>query len=187
MKTLIFATGNKDKLKEASEILPLPVSGIELEIDEVQSNDLVYVAQKKVEAAYKKIKKPVFVDDVGVFFPALKGFPGPYAKHFLDALGQEKISKMIQGEKDVTILVSCVIAYHDGKKVHSFRGDIKGITAPKPRGSNGWAYDFIVIPKGYTKTYAELGPDIKNKISHRALALGKFKKFLDSEARQKKV
>jgi len=187
MKTLIFATGNKDKLKEASSILPLKVSGIDLEIDEVQSSDLIYIAEKKVAEAFRKIKKPVFIDDVGVFFPALKGFPGPYAKHFLDALGQEKISTIIHGEKDKTIMISCVIAYHDGDKVHSFRGDVEGVTAQKPKGKDGWAYDLIFIPDGYSKTYAELGSDVKNKISHRSLALAKFKKFLDSEAKKKKV
>lgn len=76
-KKLLFATGNKDKVEEARAILEVPIEIANIEIEEVQppvighrttSEDLEYVAKRKVEEAYKQLGKPVFVDDVGVFF-----------------------------------------------------------------------------------------------------------------------
>jgi non-canonical purine NTP pyrophosphatase (RdgB/HAM1 family) len=179
---LIFVTGNKNKLVEAQDILPWTVVGQDEEIDEVQHHDLEYVATKKAEAAFEKVGQPVFVDDVGVFFPALGGFPGPYAKHFLDAFGNEKIARMVNNEEDKSVLVSCVIAYHDGEKVHTFRGDVNGIVVPTPKGSDGWGFDFIVQPNDYDKTFAEMGSKVKNKISHRSLGLHAFADYLNKIA-----
>lgn len=181
MKELVFITGNKDKFNEASAILPWKVNYLDLEVEEVQDDDLNHVAERKVEEAFGKIGKPVFVDDVGVSFLAWNNFPGPYAKHFLKAFGNKKITEMINKEDDKTVQTSCVIAYHDGKNIHTFRGDVVGLVAPEPRGEDGWGFDFIVIPAGYNKTFAELGQETKNKISHRAIALSKFKKFLDEQ------
>lgn len=175
---LLFATGNLDKAAEAQSIIPVKVTHQNVEVDEVQSEDLEYVAEQKAIAAYEKVGKPLFVDDVGVFFPAWNNFPGPYAKHFLNAFGNERIARMIWKEKDKSVLISCVIAYHDGNNVHTFRGDVHGLVAPEPRGKDGWGFDFIIKPEGYDKTFAQLGREIKNQISHRGIALRSFADYL---------
>jgi XTP/dITP diphosphohydrolase len=143
--------------------------------------DLEYVAKKKVEEAYKQLGKPIVVDDVGLYVDAWNGFPGPYVKHMLDALDYSGLLGLLKNEKNRRVRVAAVIGYHDGKKAHTFIGKFNGTLSTEKRGTKGWGFDPIVIPDGFSETFAELGPDIKNKISHRALALKKFKKFLDKQ------
>lgn len=181
MKDLVFATTNKGKVEEAHAILGVPVEIAELEIDEVQSMDMEYVSKKKTEAAYQILKKPVITDDVGVFIEAWNGFPGPFAKHILDSIQNEGILKLMEDEPNRNVTVKCAIGYHDGQEVHVFIAEVKGHLADKIKGSDGWGFDFVVIPEGYSQTFAEMGFKDKNKISHRALALEKLKEYLDSQ------
>lgn len=181
MKKLLVATGNKGKVQELEDILNIPLEIAKIDIDEVQSMDLEYVARKKTEAAFKVLKKPVITDDVGVYIEVWNGFPGPLAKFILDSIGNVKILKLLEKEKNRNIIVRSAIGYHDGKKVHVFIGEVKGTLAFKERGTDGFGFDPIVIPNGETKTYAEMGHANKNKLSHRRKAIDKFKKFLDSQ------
>lgn len=182
MKKLYFVTSNKDKVSEAQKILGIPIEIVDMEIDEIQSMDLAKVVKHKAQEAYKKIKKPLFVDDVSFEVRAWNGFPGPFIK-FLHLAGNnrhELLLRMLAAEKDKSVHVVAGIGYHDGKKVHVIEGSFEGTIVSK-RGSNGWGFDPYVVPFGYTKTLGELSENVKNKISHRALALKKFKKFLDSQ------
>lgn len=188
MKQIFVATTNKGKLAEIQEIFETPLVPVDLEIDEVQSKDLEYVARKKTEEAFKQLGKPVIVDDVGLFVEALNDFPGPFVKHLFDAIGNKGILKLLLNEKNRNVRVATVIGYHDGKKVNIFAGEVSGKIAFEPRGKHGFGFDSIVIPDGYELTYAEMDMDEKNKSSHsRAKALVKLKKFLDSQRKQKKI
>ena len=182
MKKLYFVTSNKDKVDEAQKILGVPIEIVNIDIDEIQSLDLRKIVKHKVEEAYKKVKKPVFVDDVSFEVKAWNGFPGPFIK-FIRQAGNNSFDillRMLSGEKDKTVRIVAGIGYHDGKKVNVVEGSIIGKIVPA-RGSNAWGFDPYVIPQGYTKTFGELSESVKNKISHRARALRKFKKFLDSQ------
>jgi XTP/dITP diphosphohydrolase len=181
MKKLIFVTGNKNKAREVEKILGVPLEVRDIDLDEIQSLDLGEVVQRKVEMAFKAVKKPVFVDDVGLKIDALNGFPGPLVKFFLTSLSNEDLLKLLQGEKNRRVTVQSAIGYHDGKRSYTFIGEFKGTLSKEPRGDDGWGFNFIVIPDGYSKTLAELGFEETNNISHRKRSLEKFKKFLNSK------
>ena len=182
MKRLCFVTSNKDKVNEAQKILGVPIEIVNFDIDEIQSLDLKKIVEYKVEQAYKKVKKPVFVDDVSFEVKAWNGFPGPFIKFLRQAGGNsfDLMIRMLSSEKDRTVKVTAGIGYHDGRKTHYIEGSFIGEIVPK-RGSKGWGFDPYVIPHGFRKTLGEMGESFKNKVSHRARALRNFKRLLDSQ------
>lgn len=179
MKKLLIATGNKGKAQELEDILKIPLEIADIEVDEVQSMDLEYVSKKKTEEAFKILRKPVITDDVGVFIEVWDSFPGPFVKYLNQVLGLEKILDLLRNEKNRNAVVKSAVSFHDGKKIHTFIGEVKGTIALQERGV-GWGFDPIFIPNGETQTYAEMGFKRKNRLSHRRKAFDKFKKFLDS-------
>ncbi len=183
MKKILFATGNKNKVREAQSVLQIELEIADIELDEVQSMDLIYVAKKKAEEAFAILKKPVIIDDVGIFIAALNGFPGPFVKFMEESMGIKKLLDLLKDEKNRDIVVQSVVAFHNGQEVFIFVGEVKGEIAREMRGTDGWGFDPIVIPAGQTQTYAELGFDKKNELSHRKKAFVKFKEFLDSQSK----
>ena len=175
--SLIFLTGNQHKLREAKNILNTPIQNIDFDIEEIQGTS-EEIIKHKIKLAYQKIQKPLFVEDVSLEIEAWNGFPGPYIKWLNKSVGREGVSKLMQNETNRNANVICLIGYHDGKKVHIFCGEIKGTIAKKARGENGFGFDPVFIPNGYSQTFAEMTSEEKNKISHRTLALLKFKKIL---------
>ena len=180
MKKLYFVTSNKNKVKEVQEILKVPVEVASLEIDEIQSLDVEEVIRKKAEAAFAILKKPLFVDDVSFEIEAWGGFPGPFIKFIYLAGGYDLLTKMLSSEKNKKAKVIASIGYHDGKRVHIFKGYFFGTLVEK-RGDRGWGFDPYMIPDGHKKTFGEMENDLKNKISHRARVLEKFKQFLEKQ------
>ncbi len=187
MKKLLLATGNKGKLEEAQEILKIPLEIVDIELEEIQSMDLEYVARKKAIEAYKKLKRPLVVDDVSVEIEVWNGFPGPLVKFLFLHLGNKKVIELLKSEKNRNVIVKSAVAYHDGKKIHTFIGEVKGTIAERERGTEGWGFDPIIIPNGYSKTYAEMGLKGKSVLSHRRRAFDKLKKFLDSQANKNAI
>lgn len=182
MKKLHFVTGNKDKVEEAKKILGIPIEIVDIDIDEIQSLNLEKIVRHKTEEAFRMVGKPLIVDDVSFEIEAWNGFPGPLVK-FLQKAGNnsfELVLKMLGGERNKKVRIAAGIGYHDGKKTHFIEGVFFGEIVPK-RGDNGWGFDPYVVPHGYTKTFGELAPEIKNEISHRARALRKLKRLLDSQ------
>jgi XTP/dITP diphosphohydrolase len=179
--SVIFGTGNKEKIREAKFILGIKVKGTSLEVDEIQSLDTTEVAIAKVRAFYKILKKPVFIEDSAGIFKAFKPLPGPYIKDFYDALGNSGLCGLVDGRnRDVT--ARATIVYKDNQKEeHVFVGDIEGTIAKNPKGTLGWGWDPIFIPKGSKKTFGQMTMEEKNKFSHRRIALEKFAKWLNSQ------
>lgn len=177
---LYFATGNNDKFKEAKEILSeFDLKQANLDLPELQGSP-EEVARKKAELAYEQVKKPVFVDDTGLAFNALNGMPGIYIKHFLKAIGQDGLVKLLDGFKDKSAKAIAAIGYCNGKSTHIFIGYCNGKIVPKQDKGYGFGFgwDPIFSPDGYEGTFATLPSEIKNKISHRKNALDQLHKFL---------
>lgn len=178
MQILYFATHNKDKLKEAGEILGLPIKAAGFEVDEVQSLDPVEVAVKKARSYYQKLKKPIFVEDVSLSIEALNGLPGTYIDAFLKTLGNSGIIEILKGKVNRRVFAQATITYISKNIEKVFIGSVKGAIADKPRGE-GFGWDPIFIPNGFNRTFGEMTLTEKNKFSMRAIALKKLKKWLE--------
>ena len=174
---LVVVTTNPGKVAEINEILGTSHKTSSLNIPEVQSLDLDEVITQKAKAAYQILKKPVLVTDVSLEIEGLNGLPGTFVKFFLETLGTEGTVDLLKGKSKKTKATDA-IAIYDGKTLKIFKGSAEGKVAPKDRGKNGFGFDKVFISRGYTKTWAELDTKVKNKISHRAIALQKLKKYL---------
>ncbi len=181
MKIQYFATTNDDKLKEVSSILGYELEKIHLELTEPQILDVEEIARSKAYEAFEKTGKSVLVEDSAWYFDAWNGLPGPFVKFFFHSIGCEGLLRMLSPEKNRNTLAKTVIAYHDGKRVHTFVGELSGSIPMEPRGSTGFGFDPIFIPDGHTKTFAEMDADEKNSLSMRQLAVQKLKEFLDKQ------
>ncbi len=180
INSLIFATSNKDKLKEAREILKVPLEGTSLEIEEVQSLDPVKVATLKAKEYYKILRKPLFVEDGSLSFAALNGLPGTYVNDVFKAIGNAGLVKLISGKNRQAIAKVAVVYIDNNAKEHVFIGKVEGSISDKPKGKNGFGWDAVFIPKGETKTFAEMTLQEKNKYSMRKKALLSFSRWLSS-------
>src|SRR3989344_3740524 len=177
LSDLTVVTTSKNKLVEINQILGTDHNVSKLDVPEIQSLNLDEVIAAKARTAYQKIKKPVLVEDISFEVKALKGLPGPFIKFFLSTLGTEGTVALVKGQ-DTTTKVTAAVAIYDGKNLKIFKGIIYGTLSPKNRGKYGFGFDKVFIPKGYKKTFAQMPPSLKNKISHRANALKKVKIYL---------
>ncbi|MBU0459389.1 MAG: non-canonical purine NTP pyrophosphatase [Nanoarchaeota archaeon] len=174
---IYFITGNVGKLREVQAVIP-GVEGIELNLPEIQDSDAQKVIAEKIEAAARNNPGNFFVEDVSVHLDCLNGFPGPLIKWFLKSLGNQGIYELVNKHHNDTVVVKSAIGYYDGKEAHFFVGEIKGKVV-SPRGESSFGWDPIFQPEGYEKTFAEMTLEEKNEISHRKMALMKFKEFLE--------
>lgn len=171
-------TGNKNKLKEAGQILGIKLKNIELDLDEIQALDSDKISENKVRQAWDKIKKPLFVWDQSLYIHCLNGFPGPLVKWFWETVTLEKICKIAKLFDDNKIYTKTAITFYDGNEIRHFYGIVKGRIPSMPRGKNGFAWDPIFIPDGFDKTFAEMSAEEKNAVSMHRIALEKLRHFL---------
>ncbi|WMQ64207.1 non-canonical purine NTP diphosphatase [Imtechella halotolerans] len=186
---LVFATHNQHKLEEVQAIMP---SGITLvSLNDINCHDDIPEtattfhgnAELKANYVYKQYQLDCFADDSGLEVIALDGAPGVYsARYAKDAKnGEDNIDlllKNLEGVEQREAQFITVIALQLNGKIHYFEGIIKGEITTKKRGINGFGYDPVFQPLGYDQTFAELPPEIKNRISHRAIAIDKLLAFL---------
>jgi len=175
-----LVTGNIHKLEEASKIVSR--FGVELAPAgigklEIQSENLEDIALAAARHAYMRLKRPVLVDDSGLFVEALGGFPGPYSSYVYRKLGVGGILKLLEGARDRRACFKTALAmiYPPLEKV--FTGNVCGTIADNPRGMGGFGFDPIFVPDGYTLTFAEMSLEEKNRISHRAHAFRRFAEY----------
>ncbi|EHP87588.1 XTP/dITP diphosphatase [Methanotorris formicicus] len=182
MKTIYFATGNPNKVKEANIILKnledIKIEQIKMPYPELQGT-LEEVAEFGAKYVYEKIKKPVIVEDSGFFVEALNNFPGTYSKYVQETIGNEGILKLLEDKENRNAYFKTVIGYCDENGVKLFKGIVKGRVSDEIRSKGyGFAYDSIFIPEGEDRTFAEMTTEEKSEISHRKRAFEEFKKFL---------
>lgn len=177
---LLFVTGNKNKFSEAESILK--EYGVKIEhasksIPEERGDDCEVIAAAAARSAYSEIRKPLFVEDSGLFIESLNGFPGPYSAWVFKRLGCEGILKLMTGTVKRDAQFVTAIGYADEDGVRTFIGRCPGRIAQKTKGSFGFAYDAIFIPEGEKKTFAE-DEALKTRVSHRRRALEKLAEWL---------
>ena len=189
--TISFVTGNKNKVNELQNILnttnnstnnDLIIKAYKLDLPELQG-DPEYIATEKCRLASLEIDKAVLIEDTSLCFNALGGLPGPYIKWFLDKTGLEGLNKLLLGYEDKSAYAQTIFAYTEGKNkpIHLFIGRIDGKIVPA-RGELGFGWDAVFEPNcedNLKQTFGEMEESKKNMISHRYLALQKFKNFIE--------
>lgn len=193
MKKIVFATNNKHKLTEIRSILDGRVEVVSLSdidchdeipetADTLEGNALI-----KARYIYEKYGMYCFADDTGLEVDALSGAPGVYSaryagEHCSPADNVNKMLRELSGvEEPRSACFRTVIALIDEAGEHLFEGRVQGDILTKAEGEGGFGYDPIFRPEGYDKSFAALGDEVKNQISHRAKATELLAKYLMGE------
>ena len=167
---LLMATTNPGKLREAREWLGVPLEGVALELEELQTSDPGWLVDHKTGQAHALLGRPVLVEDTALVFHAWGDLPGTFVKFFLQSLGCAGMVKALEPFADHTATAICTLGYHDGERIHRFEGRMQGAIVA-PRGGHGFGWDPIFQPLGSARTYGEMPPDEKRTHSMRARAL----------------
>ncbi len=182
--TLFFATSNVVKVEEAERILKendIFILHLPMKLPELQSENLEEIAVFSAQKGWEDQEKPLFVEDAGLFINELKGFPGPYSSYVFKTLSNEGILKLMSQLEDRTAYFQSVIAFCNGKKIVTFKGEVNGKISREIRGKYGFGFDPIFIPEeGDGRTFGEMNISEKTAISHRTRALRKFAKWVKS-------
>ena len=188
MRTLVFATNNKHKLNEVSALLDgkvitksLSEMGLEGDIPET-ADTLQGNALQKAQWVWERTHTDCFADDTGLEVDALGGAPGVYSARYAGGVGHDseanmrKLLKELGENNNRKARFRTVIALIELEKGQTtcFEGIVNGQITRERHGQEGFGYDPIFQPDGYDQTFAQLGMDIKNHISHRAKAVEKL-------------
>ena len=188
---LIFATHNKNKLKEVRSLIPSTIELLSLDdinlLEEIEETATTIEgnALLKAQTIYKQTGINCFADDSGLLVDALNGAPGVYSaryagEHKSDSDNLEKLLKELSNKEDRNAHFKTVMALIINGQEYLFEGIINGTITKEKSGVNGFGYDPIFLPNGYTETFAEMSSDIKNVISHRAQAMKQLLEFMNT-------
>lgn len=192
MNTLLLATRNPGKVKEIHEILGDMNIRIQSLLDlptiaEIVEDGMTFEenALKKARAAFEQTGIPSLADDSGLEVFHLNGDPGVFSARYAgenatDDDNNKKLLRALTGTmpEQRKAQFRCVVAFMARGVEKLAEGVCRGVIAEAPRGTGGFGYDPIFIPDEFEQTYAELPPDVKNRISHRGKALTKMKEIL---------
>ena len=189
MYKIVFATNNEHKLREIramlegkAEVLSLNDINCHADIpetaDTLEGNALI-----KARYVYNNFGLDCFADDTGLEVEALDGAPGVHtARYATDGhdtqANMRKLLHEMEGKQNRKARFRTAIALIQGGTEHMFCGKVYGYISTCPLGTDGFGYDPVFMPEETGKTFAQLGEDFKNKISHRARAVAELMKFL---------
>jgi non-canonical purine NTP pyrophosphatase (RdgB/HAM1 family) len=178
---LYYVTGNAGKFEEVSEFIKRRAYGIvlkqaDLDLEEIQTLDQKGIAIRKAQQAWSIVKKPLLVDDAGIYFEQYHRFPGTLTKFVYEGIGWQGILKLMSDDHRATFLLYLV--YCDGPDSYQvFEGTCPGkIVEPKEFIAHpGLPYDDLFVPNGTHKTYAQMrGTQELDQYAYRLLAVEKF-------------
>lgn len=180
---LVIATHNAGKAREISDLLKPYINDFftarDLDLPEPEETETTFEgnARLKALAAAKASGKPALADDSGLSVTALGGDPGIYsarwavtpdgARDFNFAMDKVREALGAAEDRSAAFVCALALAWPDGH-VECFEGRVEGVLVFPPRGEKGFGYDPIFVPRGHTLTFAEMEPDAKHEISHRA-------------------
>lgn len=188
---LVFATNNQHKLREVQELLGnhfkvLSLSEIGINVDIPEDFDTLQEnALQKAQYIYNRTGHSCFADDTGLEVDTLNGEPGVFSARYA---GESKSSKdnikkllaNLEGVKNRKARFRTVIALIFDKQEYLFEGEVWGTIIETEQGSDGFGYDPVFLPDGYDNTFAQMPLELKNRISHRGIAVSKLITFLKS-------
>lgn len=188
-KKIVFASNNAHKLVEIRNLLSdkfeiLSLNDIRYDEEIIESGHTFHenaLIKTKTIVEYSALS--CFSDDSGLEVDILNGQPGVYSARFSgenakDSENIDLLLRKLKGQSKREAQFKTVICLYYKEQYHYFEGIVRGIITEEIKGSHGFGYDPVFIPDGYHQTFAELGPEIKNKISHRAMAIQKLVKYL---------
>ena len=190
IEKIIFATNNQFKFNEVKGILTSKIYLVSLkelnfkeEIPEIH-NSIKSNAMGKALFIYNKFNMDCFADDTGLEIEALNGEPGVFSARyagknctFEDNI--KKVLKKLSGIKNRRAKFTTIISLVEKGDITNFEGNVYGVIIKEKRGIYGFGYDPVFMPDGYKLTFAEMTPEEKNKISHRAVAVRKLADYLN--------
>lgn len=189
-RKLVFATNNAHKLEEVSEVVKDTIDILSLNDigchEDIEETGETLEENALIKARYIKDKYgyDCFGDDTGLSVDALDGAPGVYSARYAgdghdSKANIRKLLKELDGKDNRKAHFRTVIALIMDGKEYLFEGKVEGAIITEEKGAAGFGYDPVFMPDGYNNTFAELGSDVKNKISHRALAVKELCRFLN--------
>ncbi len=193
---IVFASANKSKIQEISALIPSTYKLVSLEdigiTEDIPETGLTIKDNSEIKARYvaevlikKKLPWAVIADDSGLEVEALNGEPGVYSARYAgmqknDTANNKKLLDELANFTNRKAIFVTTITLILKNQIFFFNGQINGTIALEPKGTKGFGYDPLFIPQGYQSTFAELEKDVKNKISHRAIALNKVIQYLNN-------
>ncbi|GAB0174338.1 MAG: XTP/dITP diphosphatase [Candidatus Altimarinota bacterium] len=177
MQTVTFITGNAKKAEYLSKYLGIKVEHEKIELDEIQSLSLREIIEHKARQAYEKVKKPILVEDVSLEFVALRRLPGTFIKFFIGEIPYEEICRLLDG-KNRGAVARCAYGYFDGNTLQYFEGSMNGAISDHPGKDNGFGWDRIFIPEGYTTIRSELSEEDYKKVYLKIKPIEKLREYL---------
>ena len=193
---IVFASANKNKIQEISALIPSTYKLVSLEdigiTEDIPETGLTIKDNSEIKARYvaevlitKKLPWAVIADDSGLEVEALNGEPGVYSARYAgmqknDTANNKKLLDELANFTNRKAIFVTTITLILNNQIFFFNGAIIGTIALAPKGIKGFGYDPLFIPQGYQSTFAELEKDVKNKISHRAIALNKVIQYLNN-------
>jgi XTP/dITP diphosphohydrolase len=189
---LIFATNNKHKIREISDLLDnrfnvLGLADVSITEDIPEDADnLADNALFKARYVHERTGLNVFADDTGLEVDALDGAPGVYSARYAGTSKSPedniiKLLKELTGVENRKAKFRTVIALIFDNREYQFEGTVEGRIIEKKLGTGGFGYDPVFMAEGYDRTFAEIPLSEKNKISHRARAMKKLIAFLEQQ------
>lgn len=191
MNEIYFVSHNIYKYSEIKSIVDKRIIDLHLKfckrnITEIQDQKIEKIAIEKAKFAYNIVKKPIIIEDDGLFINSLNGFPGQYSSYVLKSIGNRGIIRLLKGYRDRSAFFKSVFVYSNGIIVKVFYGKINGKISSTIK-DDGWGYDPIFIPLNNNNndnksdtTFAKLNKmNKKNELSHRRIALDKFVKWFN--------
>jgi len=175
---IYFVTSNEGKFREAREIVGKRIVKRPLDIEEIQSADVGKVVLHKLDEAYRKVGKPVIVEDTGLYLEALNGFPGALVKHMVERVGIKGVLRLLSYYKNDNAVAETAIGFNDGKNSLLFVSVTKGRIAKKEKGKSGFGWDSVFVPEGSRKTLAQMDVHEKNLFSARGKSFRKLEVYL---------
>ena len=189
---LVFATHNLHKLEEVKTLLHSNITVLSLKdinyTDEIEENETTLEGNALIKAKtiFNSIQGNCFADDSGLLVDALNGGPGVYSARYAgsqknDNDNMNKLLDKLKGIENRKAQFKTILALILNEKEYLFEGIVHGVIAHEKKGTQGFGYDPIFIPDGFSKSFAELTSSEKSMISHRSLALKKLITFLQHQ------
>ena len=202
MTTVLIATSNPGKLRDfaaAARSHGIAIADLPhfRQLPEPVEDQPTFDANARKKAEHYSRLAPgeiVLADDSGLAVDALGGAPGVHSARYANGAGagnspddanNDKLLREMRGRNDRAAAFVCVIAAaRDGQTLATFRGEARGVLLDTPRGSGGFGYDPLFFFPALGKTFAELAPEEKAKVSHRGQAFCRFLEWWDTQPRQ---